>query len=123
MAAPLTNLSLMRSVCAQLPDQAAREKFWNESLTLSIASLTASIARFKKAIADHDAEELSHASHKIVGTISFVGVQALSDRLAMLQDDCDEKRVTWPFTEEEFYLAQFEIISHELEEAKKNPPV
>jgi hypothetical protein len=123
MSAPLTNLSLLRSVCAQLPDQAAREKFWNESLSLSITSLASSVARFEQAIANHDAVELSHASHKIVGTISFVGVQALSDRLSMLQEDCDEKRITWPFTEEKFFLAQFNAISEELKEAIKNPPV
>ena len=122
MVSKLIELTILKSVCSQLPDQAARQKFWEESLTLSIQSLEASVNRFKDAIQSRNSAELGQAAHKIVGTISFVGVKALSERLLMLQDECDENQISWPFAEEEYFLQQFALISKALNEAKNNPP-
>ena len=112
----------MESVCVHMQDREARAKFWRESLTLSMESLQKNILRFENAVTAADPNELAEVAHKIVGTISFVGVKDLSERLLNLQEQCEEGIVTFPLSDSQNIQKTLHEIVDELATARDNPP-
>lgn len=122
MNKPLLNLEIIESVCRQLPNSTASQKFWVESLTLSLDSLDASLERFNMALVEKNVAELSKSAHKISGTIGFVGALKLCDRLNSIQAECDSAKFSWPLPDEIQIRATLTQIILELQAARLNPP-
>jgi hypothetical protein len=123
MTPALLNLEIIESVCRQMPTAEAKKNFWIESLTLSLESLTISLMKYNAAIVEKNPIALAKASHKISGTIGFVGALKLCDRLNALQAECDSGNFSWPFVDEVAIRASVTQIMVELEAARLRPPV
>jgi HPt (histidine-containing phosphotransfer) domain-containing protein len=118
-----TNLNILSSVCEQLPDPQASMAFWRESLELSIESLSTNLIRFNTVMTSKNSKELEAVVHKIAGTVAFVGVETLSERLLQIQCACANDTMKWPLPDESEIRTQVTQIIGELELAKNNPPI